>query len=160
MCTICWSNGCVRTTLPPQHFFSSGMRKQSLLYGYYESRVIICFYLVWSLFMHASYFSRSYISYDWRSTYSEHSWQYVETSKCIVFISDRMLCMTRFFNVLNICNTYSIAKRTNLLAYSCSFAFRIDAWAKHVHLIYQYEPLRLTYPVPHSQCKRFSAVIR
>jgi len=35
----------------------------------------------------------------------------------------------------------------------CSFAFKTDAWTKHMHLIYQYKPLRLTYPVPHSQCK-------
>lgn len=56
-----------------------------------------------------------------------------------------------FFNVLNICSTYSVAKCTKLTAYSCSFEFRTDAWAKYMHLIYQYKPLRLTYPVPHSQ---------
>lgn len=45
------------------------------------------------------------------------------------------------------------AKCTKLIVYSFSFEFRTDAWAKHMHLIYQYKPLRLTYSVPRSQYK-------
>lgn len=58
-----------------------------------------------------------------------------------------------FVNVLNICSTYSVTKCTKLIACNYSFEFRTDAWAKHMHLIYQYKPLRLTCPVLDSQCK-------
>lgn len=61
--------------------------------------------------------------------------------------------MAHLFKVLNICNTWSTAKCTKLVVYSCSFEFRTDARAKHMHLIHQYKPLRLTYPVSHFQCK-------